>query len=113
MKYADMEHPTTNHSPQRKGLGPFCRLVLWLMHPRRGVTPARALAGLRQRFLRWAGPLWESARPVLFLTGLCILAGLPLSAISVTLGLVFIAAGAAALVLSLWMTARARAPIGD
>jgi hypothetical protein len=69
---------------------------------------ARTLAGLsvlpRFRFTpAHARILWRHGRPVLFLTALCILAGVLLSPVSPVLGLTFFAAGLGALALCLWM----------
>jgi hypothetical protein len=67
----------------------------------------RCFAGLTAGTIRFAPAharlVWRHGRPVLFLTGLCILAGLMLSPVSAVLGLTFLVAGLGALVLCLWM----------
>jgi hypothetical protein len=73
---------------------------------RRGLL-ARCFTGWRAGTIRFAPAharlLWRHGRPVLFLTGLCILAGVMLSSVSAVLGLTFLVAGLGALALCLWM----------
>lgn len=83
--------------------GSICRVILRLARTTRRLRGAEmSRSGSCASHTR-AGFLCGSARPILFLNLLCLIAGIPLAMVSATLGLVFISAGAGAFGLFLWM----------
>jgi hypothetical protein len=112
--------PPTTDSPETEISlrSPASRITQGLVHKAKSIVSrlaswSKALAkqstsaASTSRWRRRGRLLWSSGRPILFLAALCLLSGLPLAAVSIDLGLVFIAAGAGALGTFLYLLERA------